>query len=122
MMHGGAPSALLARAVESCEPGAELVVTRLTIDFLSGVPLGAVDVSATVVRPGRRFQVVEAVLDAGDRHACLARAVRVRRANLPAAAAAPPPSSPPAGAAAGELTPISGSIRHPRGRLARLAR
>ena len=82
-MHGGAPSALLARAIEAAEPGAELVVTRLTIDFLSGVPLGAVEVAASVVRPGRRFQVVEATLDAGGRHACLARAVRVRRADLP---------------------------------------
>ncbi len=90
MMHGGAPSALLARAVEGASPGEDLVVTRLTIDFLSGVPLGPVSVSARVVRPGRRFQVVDATLDAGDRHACLARAVRVRRADLPGAAAAPP--------------------------------
>ncbi len=95
MMHGGAPSALLARAVESCEPGADLVVTRLTIDLLSGVPLGRVDVTASVVRPGRRFQVVEATLDAGDRRACLARAVRVRRADLPAAAVSPRDSPPP---------------------------
>ncbi len=88
MMHGGAPSALLAREIEAAEPGADLVVTRLTIDFLSGVPLGRVEVAASVVRPGRRFQVVDATLDAGGgRHACLARAVRVRRADLPAAAA-----------------------------------
>ncbi len=90
MMHGGAPSALLARTVESCEPGADLVVTRLTIDFLSGVPLGSVSASASVIRPGRRFQVIEATLGAGDRHACLARAVRVRRADLPAAAVCAP--------------------------------
>jgi hypothetical protein len=89
MMHGGAPSALLARTVEAAEPGGDLVVTRLTIDFLSGVPLGGVEVTATVVRPGRRFQVVEATLDAGGRRACLVRAVRVRRADLPAAAASP---------------------------------
>jgi hypothetical protein len=89
MMHGGAPSALLAREVESAEPGADLVVTRLTIDFLSGVPLGGVEVAASVVRPGRRFQVVDAALDAGGRRACLARAVRVRRADLPAAVASP---------------------------------
>ena len=93
-MHGGAPSALLARTIEAAEPGADLVVTRLTIDFLSGVPLGRVDVAASVVRPGRRFQVVEATLDAGGRHACLARAVRVRRADIPAAAASPPDPAP----------------------------
>ena len=94
MMHGGAPSALLARAVECVEPGADLVVTRLTIDFLGGVPLGRVVVGAQVVRPGRRFALVDATLaPAGDdRAACLARAVRIRRADLPAAAA--PPVSP----------------------------
>ena len=91
MMHGGAPSALLARAVEAASPGEDLVVTRLTIEFLSGVPLGSVEVAASVVRPGRRFQVVEATLDAGGRHACLARAVRVRRADLPRAEVSPPP-------------------------------
>jgi hypothetical protein len=95
MMHGGAPSALLAREIESAEPGSDLAVTRLTIDFLSGVPLGHVVVAASVVRPGRRFQVVEATLDAGGRHACLARAVRVRRAGLRAAAASPPDAAPP---------------------------
>ncbi len=95
MMHGGAPSALLARTIEAAEPGADLVVTRLTIDFLSGVPLGRVDVAASVVRPGRRFQVVEATLDAGGRHACLARAVRVRRADIPSAVASPVDGAPP---------------------------
>ncbi|MEA2218632.1 MAG: hypothetical protein QOJ35_1258 [Solirubrobacteraceae bacterium] len=89
MMHGGAPSALLARAVEAAEPGADLVVTRLTIDLLGGVALGRVAVAASVVRPGRRFQVVDATLDAGGRAACLVRAVRVRRAELPDAEASP---------------------------------
>lgn len=107
MMHGGAPSALLARAVEHAEPGSDLAVTRLTIEFLGGVPVGAVEVEASVVRPGRRFQVVDATLTAGDRAACLARAVRVRRADLPAAAAvapgAPAPLPPPD---AGEPLPL----------------
>jgi hypothetical protein len=90
MMHGGAPSALLAREVSALSPGEDLVVTRLTIDFLSGVPLGRVDVQARVVRPGRRFQVVDATLSAGGgRDVCLARAVRVRRADLPSAAVVP---------------------------------
>jgi hypothetical protein len=99
MMHGGAPSALLARAVEAARPGEDLVVTRLAIEFLSGVPLGPVEVAADVVRPGRRFQVVDATLSAGRRHACIAHAVRVRRADLPeaeASAAGRGAASPPA--------------------------
>jgi hypothetical protein len=91
MMHGGAPSALLARAIERSEPGADLAVTRLTIEFLGGVPLGPVVPTTSVAKPGRRFQIVDATLVAGGRPVCLARAVRLRRAELPEAEAAPEP-------------------------------
>jgi hypothetical protein len=87
MMHGGAPSALLAHAIEQTDPGSELAVTRLTIEFLGGVPIGPVEVATSLAKPGRRFQIVEATLDADGRRACLARAIRVRRADLPGAAA-----------------------------------
>jgi len=89
MMHAGAPSALIARAIEATSPGEDLVVTRLTIDFLSAVAVGRVELASSLARPGRRFQVVDATLDAGERTACLARAVRMRRADIPAAATAP---------------------------------
>ena len=89
MVHGGAPAALLAHASEQVQPGSELMVTRLTIEFLGGVQLGEVSVSASLTKPGRRFQIVDATLDAGGRRVCLARAVRLRRGDLPAAAAAP---------------------------------
>ena len=89
MMHGGPPAALLARAVEGTEPGSELVVTRLTLELLGGVPIGPLTVATSLAKPGRRFQIVDATLHAGDRLACLARAVRIRRADIPGAAAAP---------------------------------
>jgi hypothetical protein len=100
MMHGGAPSALLAHAMQRTAPGTDLAVTRLTIEFLGAVPVGPVSVATSLAKGGRNFQVVEATLDAGERPACLARAVRVRRADMPAAAAAPegfgvPPLPPP---------------------------
>lgn len=79
LMHGGAPSALLARAVEQVEGGEEMIVTRLTVEFLSGVPLGPVEVSAQITKPGKRFQLVEATLHAAGRPVLLARAVRLRR-------------------------------------------
>jgi hypothetical protein len=91
MMHGGAPSALLAHAIEATDPGSDLAVTRLAIEFLGGVPAGPVAVATSVAKPGTRFQVVDATLDAGGRSVCLARAVRLRRGDLPDAAAAPPP-------------------------------
>lgn len=97
MMHAGAPAALLAHAVEQVQPGAELAVSRLTVEFLGGVPLGDVSVQTSLAKPGRRFQIVDATLHAGGRVGCLARAVRLRRAELPDAVAAPevPPLPPP---------------------------
>ncbi len=89
MMHGGPPAALLARAVEATEPGSELVVTRLTIELLGGVAVGPVSVATSLAKTGRRFQIVDATLNVGDRLACLARAVRIRRADIPDAASAP---------------------------------
>jgi hypothetical protein len=105
MMHGGAPSALLAHAIETTQPGAELAVARLTIEFLGGVPIGPVEVETALAKPGRRLQIVDATLDAGGRRACLARAVRLRRDDgIPDAAALPPPLR----AAAPLPAPLSG--------------
>lgn len=89
MMHGGAPAALIAHAVEQLKPGSELAVVRLTIEFLGGVPVGEVSVEASLTKPGRRFQVVDATLRAGERPVCLARGVRLRVADVPGAQAAP---------------------------------
>ena len=81
-LHGGAPAALIARAVERVEPGADMLVTRMTLEFLAPVPMAPLTVTADVVRPGKRLQLVEAEVVAGDRPVLRARAVRLRRAAL----------------------------------------
>jgi hypothetical protein len=108
MMHGGAPAALIAHAIEQTQPGADLAVARLTLELLGGVPVGDVEVATSLAKPGRRFQVVEATLEAAGRRVCLARAVRVRRADMPEAAAVPPPmraAAPLPGPGSGEPWP-----------------
>jgi hypothetical protein len=78
--HGGGPVALLARAIEALDDGgAPMAVARLTVEFLGSVPLAPVTVGARVVRPGRRFQLVEATMAADGRDVLRARAVRLRR-------------------------------------------
>ena len=47
-MHGGAPAALLARAVERLEAPAAMLLARITIEFLGPVPLAPVEVTAEV--------------------------------------------------------------------------
>ena len=81
-LHGGAPAALLAREVERLQPGADMIVTRMTFEFLAPVPLAPLTVRAELVRPGGRLQLVEAELRAGDRVVLRARAVRLRRGAL----------------------------------------
>src|SRR3954447_16011025 len=66
LQHAGPPAALLLREAESASriDGGQTV--RLAYDIFAPVPVGPVRVSASVVRPGRRIELVEAVLTAGD--------------------------------------------------------
>ena len=79
-MHGGAPIALLARALERLETRAPMRVARLAVEFGSAVPLVPVVAEATVVRGGRRLALAEATLRAagGDEPILRARATLLR--------------------------------------------
>jgi acyl-coenzyme A thioesterase PaaI-like protein len=70
--HGGPPAALLTRAVEALDPGR--VVGRLTMELLGPVPVGPLEVRASVVRPGRSVQLVEATAYDVQRDRACARA------------------------------------------------
>jgi hypothetical protein len=71
-------AALLAQAVESCVPDEPMHVVRLTVELLRPVPLAPLTVSAEVSRPGRKVQVVEARMRAGDVDVAWGRALRIR--------------------------------------------
>ncbi len=89
-LHGGAPSALVVRAVQALAPGMQLA--RCTFEFLGPVPLAPVEVTAAIVKPGKRFALAEAQLTAAGRPVLLARVVLLRRGEpmaLPAGAAWP---------------------------------
>jgi hypothetical protein len=95
-MHGGAPAALLARAVERFEPGPAPHVARMTIDLLRPVPLAELRVETRLLRPGKKVQLVEASAFGADR-AELVRmtALRLRERELdlpehPSTTGAPP--------------------------------
>lgn len=124
--HGGAPSALLARAIER-EAG-ELGVVRLTLEFLRPVPLEPLTVTTREVRPGRRARLIEATLEAAGTPVCRTLGLALARPEGAAPAVPleteplPPPdgvdpSPPPPGA-----RPMFGGdgveLRFVRGRLA----
>jgi Thioesterase-like superfamily len=101
LQHAGPPCALIARAVERLPSTMQgtAAVARLTVEILGAVPVAEVVVRASVVRPGRSVELVEADLLAVDRLVLRARAWRIRDAalDLPAgtvAAPARPPARP----------------------------
>jgi hypothetical protein len=88
--HAGPPSALLARAIELCEPrvgarsceatggrAASWSVGRVTVEILAPVPIAPLTVTARVARPGRSVELLEASLDGPDGELMRARAWRL---------------------------------------------
>jgi hypothetical protein len=80
LQHAGPPAALLARELERCEPRPEMLISRVTFEILHAVPVGELEVSARVARPGRSVELLEASLLAGGREVVRAAAWRLLRA------------------------------------------
>ena len=77
--HGGPPSALLARAVETTAARDDALVGRMTVEILGPVPVGELTLTSRVTRPGRSVELVEATLSAAGRDVARASAWRIRR-------------------------------------------
>jgi hypothetical protein len=100
-LHGGAPAALIARAFERLEPGAELPIARLGFELLKPIPLAPLTLTTRIVRKGRRVQELAAELSAdlgpaGEELVCRASALRIQPVpgGLPNSGSAPPEKMP----------------------------
>jgi Thioesterase-like superfamily len=100
-LHGGAPAALIARAFERMEPGAELPIARLGFELLKPIPLAPLTLKTSFVRAGRRVQELAAELSADlgtgeEELVCRASALRIRAVpgELPGSGQAPPSAMP----------------------------
>ena len=81
---------------------------RLAFDIFAPVPVGPVQVRTSVVRPGRRIELVEAVLTAADERPLMrlsAWRMRTRADGAAETRARPPPRAPPAGRTAARRWP-----------------
>lgn len=93
--HGGPPAALLMRAFEELPAPERLMIARVTYEFMRPVPLGKLDLSAEVVRPGRRVQLLEASIFRPDgTEVVRARALQVQRVDDGAGGELEPPPAP----------------------------
>jgi hypothetical protein len=82
-MHGGAPTALLARAIEALDTPVPMRCARLAVEFPSAVPLVPVVATARLTRPGKRLALAEAALATADGTEVLrARATLLRRGEV----------------------------------------
>jgi hypothetical protein len=95
--HAGPPSALLARALERCEPREGMRIGRITVEILGPVPLAPLSVDARVVRPGRSVELLEASLAGPDGEVMRASAWRVAVGDLRVDTDTPPPPGPEQG-------------------------
>ncbi len=96
--HGGAPAALLTRALERLPAGNGLQIARITFELLRPVPIARLSVSAEVVRGGRRVQLLEASLRSEDDvEVVRARALQVLVARAPSRHEPGPPDGPEQG-------------------------
>lgn len=82
LMHGGAPSALIAWAAEQVETPAPMRIARLTIDLLRPVPVAGLGVETEVLRQGRKIQLVQVRLTADGVEVTRGTVLKVRSADL----------------------------------------
>ena len=92
LQHGAAPSSLICWAVERLPAPVPMRVARLTVDLMRPVPVAPLAIETTLLREGRKIQLVQVRLTAGGTDVVRATALRVRRhaQALPAAAFCPP--------------------------------
>ena len=82
LQHAGPPAALLGRAVERHGDRAGLQVARVTFEIVRPLPIAELRVATRLLRGGRRVELVEAALLAGETEVMRATALRVRTADL----------------------------------------
>jgi hypothetical protein len=110
--HGGPVAALLARAVEGAPSPVPVQTVRLTIELMRPVPLVPLTTVATVLRPGKKVQLIDASLLAEGHEVARARALRIRTAPIPVPEQIANPPSPPLPEGSGETEdPEAGARR-----------
>ena len=70
-------------------------LVRLTVELLRPVPMRPLLASATVTRPGKKVQIVEAAVAVDGVEVARARALRIRTAPVDVPVQTPDPASPP---------------------------
>lgn len=81
--HGGAPGALVTRAAERVPTLVPMEVARVTCELIRPVPVGPVEVTTEIIRQGKKIQLVDVRLNAGDVEVLRANILKLRTADQP---------------------------------------
>ena len=76
--HGGAPSALLVQVAEGVAPPVPMDVARVTVELLRPVPVSELEVQCSVVRDGRKLQLMAVSMRASATEVARASILRIR--------------------------------------------
>ena len=77
LQHGGPPTALMARVMSDTFPRNDVRIARITSEFLGPIPIGTMRVRTRVVRPGRRIELLEGVIENDGREVVSTRVWRI---------------------------------------------
>ena len=83
LQHGGAPSSLVAWAAERVPAPTPMRIARVTVDLFRPVPIDTLRIETNILREGRKIQLVQVRLLAGDAEVTRATVLRLRRIDQP---------------------------------------
>ena len=77
-LHGGSVAAVVVRSVERSVPAEDgLSISRLSLDLVRPVTTAPLEVTSTLVRPGRRVQLIDSVVTQGGLEVTWGRTLRI---------------------------------------------
>ncbi|MBL4608796.1 MAG: thioesterase family protein [Pseudomonadales bacterium] len=76
LLHGGSTGGIMAHVLEQCSPNPEMRMVRTTLDMFRPVPMTPLRIESSVLKEGRRLQMVEATIYAEEK--AVARSVGIR--------------------------------------------
>jgi hypothetical protein len=79
MQHGSAPASLVTWAAENIPTAVPMQIARITIDLMRPVPVAPLTFESSVLREGRKIQLCEVRLLAGDVLVVRATVLKIRR-------------------------------------------
>ncbi len=82
MQHGSAPTTFAVWAANQVETPAPMHVARVTMDLMRPVPLGELEYETSILRSGRKIQLVGVSLRAGGHEVARASVLKIRAAAI----------------------------------------